>query len=1227
MTRPFDKHLDSDELDKLVSPQGTSASGLEQLSQQDLGEAQRHVESCQDCSRKVQVHKSLQGEILRMRAPNPSPPTPECIADAEWLEVAAGLYPDAKTIELMKHAAQCGHCGPLLKNIAEILADETTPREEMLLTSLSSARPEWKKNMAATLRSSVGTQGSDREKRDGAQWWQALFSWPRTAFALAGVAVAVMAGWLGLSMLRPPSAEQLLAQAYTEHRTLDVRIPGAKYAPMRVERSGSGSSNLDKSPSLLKAEALIGENLGKNPSDPIWLQARARADLLDGNYESAIKALQRAQEMQADSTALLTDLASAYYIRGTRNPDRQVDIGFAIDCYSRVLAKNPNDLIALFNRALSEDGLYLYAPEIADWQRYLQVAPHDSWSDEARRNLDAAQEKVRRKQTNLSAPLLDADQVASTSSSSDQQIDIKLDDYQYTALTEWLPRAFSTPARDQFSSTKVALATVARVARERHGDMWLSDLLASTPSSTFHSALIALAAAVAADRNGDPVAALNSALKASDLFLAGGTLAGWLRAEEEAIYAYHLLYDGPRCLSKLRGVMPSVQDHPYYWLLARLELEASVCYGLTGKLGAQKEALERETRVAREHGYIPLFLSGLGFQSDSAAARGDSRTGFSLACAGLEIFWSTSTRVMPGYNFYTDLDTAADALRLPFLQIVLWHQATELIDADPDIVLRAMAHRWYADAAYLANQTELALREYGIASSLFRSAPATEATVRDQMDADIWLASLETRSGDFDQASALLQQIQGRLRPIHSFQLEINYYTAKANLGLHMNDAAATDDALRSAIALAEWGLASFTSEGDRRQWWRESGPAYRNLVSWKLRQGDYRVALEFWEWYKGAELRSASGPVLNSSLDRKLVPDFHNPPPLATPAALAQNLPSLHDKVVIAYADIPDGIGVWTYDDRGVFFHWIATPASSIEMQIENFKRLCSASDSDLSALRSTARALYDALIAPIEDRLDPARTLVFEPDGPLSSVPFEALLDSHGRYLIARSRVEIAPGLYPSLRLRRVTPITAESPTLVVSVPTVADPGTQSAPEAQVEAEAVASSFKSARELSGASATLSAIGLALRESQVFHFAGHAVALPERSGLLLNEMDPLSGRPRLVGANSFSRALLGNLQLVVLSACSTGVDLYPTASGTESLTQALFHAGVPNVISSRWNVDSAVTANLMKAFYAHLLNGDNARDSLRASELALATQPVSAHPYYWAAFALHGMN
>ena len=165
MTRPFDKHLDNDELDGLTSSHHASGRDSERLSEHELGEARRHVESCQDCSQKVQMHKSVQSEILRMGVGGNVPPSPDCVADIEWFNVAAGLVPEARSRELMKHAAQCGHCGLLLRNAAETFSDETTPNEEEVLVRLKSARPEWQRDIAETLRGSV----QDRHLEKGTQ--------------------------------------------------------------------------------------------------------------------------------------------------------------------------------------------------------------------------------------------------------------------------------------------------------------------------------------------------------------------------------------------------------------------------------------------------------------------------------------------------------------------------------------------------------------------------------------------------------------------------------------------------------------------------------------------------------------------------------------------------------------------------------------------------------------------------------------------------------------------------------------------------------------------------------------------------------------------------------------------------------------------------------------------------------------------------------------------------
>ena len=46
-------------------------------------------------------------------------------------------------------------------------------------------------------------------------WWRRLFAWPTPAYAFAGIAAVAIVAWIGLRILHPPSAEQLLAKAYT----------------------------------------------------------------------------------------------------------------------------------------------------------------------------------------------------------------------------------------------------------------------------------------------------------------------------------------------------------------------------------------------------------------------------------------------------------------------------------------------------------------------------------------------------------------------------------------------------------------------------------------------------------------------------------------------------------------------------------------------------------------------------------------------------------------------------------------------------------------------------------------------------------------------------------------------------------------------------------------------------------------------------------------------------
>lgn len=92
---------------------------------------------------------------------------------------------------------------------------------------------------------------------------------------------------------------------------------------------------------------------------------------------------------------------------------------------------------------------------------------------------------------------------------------------------------------------------------------------------------------------------------------------------------------------------------------------------------------------------------------------------------------------------------------------------------------------------------------------------------------------------------------------------------------------------------------------------------------------------------------------------------------------------------------------------------------------------------------------------------------------------------------------------------------------------------------------------------------------------------------------------------------------------MVVLSACLTGRGKMMEGEGVGNFARAFHHAGAKSVVVSLWEVSSYETVEYMKTFYGHLKAGKS-----RAEALRLARQEIKKnhpHPYYWAAFILHG--
>jgi CHAT domain-containing protein len=149
-------------------------------------------------------------------------------------------------------------------------------------------------------------------------------------------------------------------------------------------------------------------------------------------------------------------------------------------------------------------------------------------------------------------------------------------------------------------------------------------------------------------------------------------------------------------------------------------------------------------------------------------------------------------------------------------------------------------------------------------------------------------------------------------------------------------------------------------------------------------------------------------------------------------------------------------------------------------------------------------------------------------------------------------------------------------------------------------------------------------------KDVRYLHFATHGL-LDEQSPLssalaLTPPGDAAEGRDNglLQAWEIFERVRL-DADLVVLSACQTGLGKEMGGEGLVGLTRAFQYAGARSVLASLWSVADTSTADLMTKFYSFLRHGRSKDDALRRAQVALIKSAEYSDPFYWAPFVLTG--
>jgi CHAT domain-containing protein/tetratricopeptide (TPR) repeat protein len=360
----------------------------------------------------------------------------------------------------------------------------------------------------------------------------------------------------------------------------------------------------------------------------------------------------------------------------------------------------------------------------------------------------------------------------------------------------------------------------------------------------------------------------------------------------------------------------------------------------------------------------------------------------------------------------------------------------------------------------------------------------------------------------------------------------------------------------------------------------------------------------------------------------------------MTTPAAKADHIRTLSrrmDSTVLAYWVNPNALYVWAVLPDGLI------AASRQRISESRLNQLIRRTESRGAMDRQLWQELYRHLISPVKSRLPKSGSrLTVIPHGQLFKLPFVALMDGLGRYLIEDYALHYVPAmavldLVGGERMGSPTSkryLLAADP---VKPPRLSD-GTALAPltgsRREVERVVKQLSGGNADILTGAQLRSDTVRRLLGNHDVVHFATHAVIDSKNP---LDSFLALSQGERISARDIYDARL--SAELVVLSACRSASGPI-SVEGVLGLTRAFFYAGAASIVASTWDAADEPTALLVEEFYREYHRTGEKDRALRSAQLHLiqelrngriqASTPAGLmtlpeHPALWAGFILVG--
>lgn len=1066
-----------------------------------------------------------------------------------------------------------------------------------------------------------------------------------SGFILVLLPFISIVGWDLFSIKR---GEWALIEAYSKERPIEARITGFNYAIFSRKRNNQPLVFDDIK--RRKAHNLITNRDDGYNSSTSTLRLLGKLALTDKNFDTAIKYFNLALNKDEKNGEIHNDIAVALIAKERAKNDNEVSIeGYAdaLEHLHKAVELNPNSLDALFNLALCRQYQMLWRTAGETWKQYLEKDSTSEWADEARKNLNDIEERLKRTGQNREQMIKefpealkkrDAEKAWSIFKNSRRTdgsfvLDKIIDDYISAKLAK------NVTVADEILQSMLFMG---KVERDKTADEFTSSL-AQYYRSASSDQLRAAGEARKLFRSAYDIMlkdkyeeALKLGKESRYLFDKVGNDVEKLLVQHLIGYIHFRLRDIHTSLNLSAQGSEICKRQSLKWIQGLFQNSLYNAHVSLTKYSKAKEYNLNYINICRQVENDQGLVHGLGALSELNITLGKFDEALQMAQEGI----SLADRINSPIGSYVALFSFG-AKSLLFLG---------RLSGSHDYQLEGMRATSEIDSSLIksVHNTNLAyiLSEQGkygeaintIKKSIEMAKSISEKTLSSQILARLYLClgRIYRELGLWKESSIYYDEVE---KLYLKNEIQEIYFSFQINKGRFLT-AVKTQD-----YTVAEKVLNTLLSQYESHRDNIENVNS-RNIF-FHNEQKIYDVATDFAYFQLKDISRSFNYSEMSRSrslLDMIELPERKLPenlrlaisiPYTIKPLSLKQIQERMPDNThILQFGLLEDKLIIWVISKDKIKSSFTPISEKILNNKINVYLSQIDASQysSKNTDYKQQSVDLYNILIKPVEQYLMKDYDVCIIPDKLLNRLPFASLISSFtGRYLIEDRVIYMSPSanmFIAATENARQKELPKEERLLAIGPAQI-----NYLTDAESQTTGITALYKSGLIAVDNSSKESFVRKQLKQSEIVDFATHYIA-DERSPMLsylplASEVGGTSkDRDGKLQAYELYSMKLPHLRVAVLSGCQTGIERYYNGEGAVGLAQAFQAIGVPLVVASLWSVEDYPIKVLMLSFHKHRKIGKkNTVNALRAAQLEMirSKNPQLRSPYHWAAFSIYG--